>query len=203
MAVFLQQAVSVAPAAANTIAFAISAKFDRQQEQPAAKGWKENICPIGAKSMNKQITFSVVLGLALLNVCASVEAKPPTCTQPVGRWKNERGSVLEIRNYDAATGTISGQYISNSGATGSHPMVGWINSARSETSDSKGNHAKVITFAVHWGPVGGVSAWTGTCAVNLHSGLEQISALWHTTRPDTGFEWDHTLTGADRLDPID
>ena len=28
--------------------------------------------------MNKQITFSVVLGLALLNVCASVEAKPPT-----------------------------------------------------------------------------------------------------------------------------
>jgi len=35
------------------------------------------------------------------------------------------------------------------------------------------------------------------------SGLEQISALWHTTRPDTGFEWDHTLTGADRLDPID
>jgi hypothetical protein len=29
MAVFLQQAVSVAPAAANTIAFAISAKFDR------------------------------------------------------------------------------------------------------------------------------------------------------------------------------
>jgi hypothetical protein len=29
MAVFLQQAVSVAPATANTIAFAISAKFDR------------------------------------------------------------------------------------------------------------------------------------------------------------------------------
>jgi integral membrane sensor domain MASE1 len=29
MAVFLQQAVSVAPAAANTIGLAISAKFDR------------------------------------------------------------------------------------------------------------------------------------------------------------------------------
>ena len=153
--------------------------------------------------MNKQIACSVALGLALLNVCASVEAKPPTCTQPVGRWKSERGSVLEIRNYDAATGTISGRYISNSGTMGSHPMMGWINSARSETSDSKGNHAEVITFAVHWGPVGGVSAWTGTCAVNLHSRLEQISALWHTTNPDTGFEWDHTLTGADRLDPIE
>ena len=162
--------------------------------------------------MNKQITFSAVLGLALLNVCASIEAKPPTCTQPVGRWKNERGSVLEIRNYDAATGAISGQYISNSGTTGSHPMVGWINSAPSETSDSKGNHAEVITFAVHWGPADSVSAWTGTCAVNSHSGLEQISALWHTRgrpsaqrrdRPNSGFDWDHTLTGADRFDPIE
>ena len=152
--------------------------------------------------MNKQITVSVVLGLALLNLCASVEAKPPTCTQPVGKWKNERGSVLEIRNYDAATGTISGRYLSNSGATGSHPMAGWFNSGH-ENSDPKGNHAEAIAFAVHWGSSGGVSSWTGTCAVNLHSGLEQISALWHTTRPDTGYEWDHTLTGADRLDPID
>jgi hypothetical protein len=91
------------------------------------------------KSMNKQIAFSAALGLALLNVCASSEAKPPTCTHPVGRWKNERGSVLEIRNYDTATGAISGQYISNSGTAGSHPMVGWINSAHSETSGSKGN----------------------------------------------------------------
>src|ERR1700722_16492991 len=124
-------------------------------------GCSKDICPVGAKSVNKQIFCSAVLGLALLNVCASVEAKPPTCTQPVGRWRNERGSVLEIRNYDAATGAISGQYISNSGTAGSHPMVGWINSALSETRDSKGNHAEVITFAVHWGSVGGVSAWTG------------------------------------------
>jgi len=157
--------------------------------------------------MNKQITRSVVLGLALLNVCASIEAKPPTCTQPAGKWRNERGSVLEIRNYDAATGALSGQYISNSGTTGSHPMVGWINSAPFQTSDScngcKGNHAEAITFAVRWGPVGSVSAWTGTCAVNSHSGLEQISALWHTTRSDSEFEWDHTLTGAEPLVPIE
>jgi hypothetical protein len=158
--------------------------------------------------MNKQIACSAVLGLALLNVCASVAAKPPSCIQPVGRWKNVRGSVLEIRNYDAATGAISGQYISNSGATGSHPMVGWINSAPAESSApdkaGKGNHAEVITFAVHWGTLGGISAWTGTCVVNSQSsGLEQISAMWHTTRPNTGFDWDHTLTGSDRFDPIE
>jgi hypothetical protein len=127
--------------------------------------------------MNKQIAFSAVLGLALLNACAGVEAKPPSCAQPVGRWRNERGSVLEIRNYDAVTGAISGQYISNSGTTGSHPMVGWINSAPFETSDSckgcKSNHAEVITFAVHWSS-GSVSAWTGTCAVNSDTGLGQL-----------------------------
>jgi hypothetical protein len=34
-------------------------------------------------SVNEQFSRSAVLGLALLTVCASVEAKPPTCTQPV------------------------------------------------------------------------------------------------------------------------
>jgi hypothetical protein len=157
--------------------------------------------------LNKQIACSAVLGLALLNVCASVAAKPPTCTQPVGRWKNERGSVVEILSYDAATGAISGQYSSNSGTTGSHPMVGWVNSEPVGASDSckgcKVDHAEVITFLVHWGVVGGVSAWTGTCAVNSHSGLEQISALWHTAQPNSEFYWQHILTGADRLDPIE
>ena len=161
--------------------------------------------------MNKQITFSVVLGLALLNVSASVEAKPPTCTQPVGRWKNERGSVLEIKTYDVATGAISGAYTSRSGASASstpYPVVGWINSAPAESSApgkaGKGHHAEVITFEVSWGALGGISAWTGTCAVNSQSsGLEQISALWHTARPNSEFEWQHTLTGADRLDPIE
>ena len=61
--------------------------------------------------MNKQIACSAVLGLALLNVCASVAAKPPSCIQPVGRWENVRGSVLEIRNYNAATGAVSGQCV--------------------------------------------------------------------------------------------
>ena len=161
--------------------------------------------------MNKQITFSVVLGVALLSACASLEAKPPTCTQPVGKWKNRQKSVLEIKTYDTATGAISGEYTSHSGASASsmpYPVVGWINSAPAESSApgkaGKGDHAEVITFAVQWGTLGGISAWTGTCAVNSQSsGLEQISALWHTTRPNTGFEWDHTLTGSDRFDPIE
>jgi Avidin family len=163
--------------------------------------------------MNRQITFSVVLGVALLSACANLEAKPPTCTQPLGKWKNRQKSVLEINTYNTATGAIAGEYTSHSGAGASassmpYPVVGWINSAPAESSApgkaGKGDHAEVITFAVHWGTLGGISAWTGTCAVNSQSsGLEQISALWHTTRPNTGFAWDHTLTGSEVLVPIE
>jgi hypothetical protein len=161
--------------------------------------------------MNRRITCSVLLGVALLSACASLEAKPPTCTQPVGKWKNRQKSVLEIKTYDTATGAISGEYTSHSGASASsmpYPVVGWINSAPAESSApnkaGKGDHAEVITFAVRWDALGSISAWTGTCAVNSQSsGLEQISALWHTTRPNTGFEWDHTLTGSEVLVPIE
>jgi hypothetical protein len=197
MAVLLQRAVSVAPAVANTIAFAISSEVRPLARTTAAKAWKEDVCPIGARSMNRQITFSAVLGLALLNVCASIEAKPPTCTQPVGKWENRQKSVLEIKTYDTATGAISGEYTSHSGASASsmpYPMVGWINSAPAESSaPSKAGK----------GDRGSVTAWTGTCAVDSQSGLAQIYTLWHTVRPNTGFEWDHTLTGSEVFVPIE
>ena len=161
--------------------------------------------------MNKHITFSVVLGVALLSACASLEAKPSTCTQPVDKWENRQKSVLEIKTYDTATGAISGEYTSRSGTSASsmpYPVVGWINSAPPESSApgnaGKSDHAEVITFEVRWGTLGSISAWTGTCAVNSQSsGLEQISAVWHTTQPNTGFEWDHTLTGSEVLVPIE
>jgi Avidin family len=156
--------------------------------------------------MNKQITLRAVLGVALLSACASLEAKPPTCAQPLGKWNDEVKSVIEIRTYDTATGAISGQYISHSGA-GSWPMVGWINPAPAQSSApgmaGKGNHADVFTLAVRWGDVGSITAWTGTCAVNSQSGLAQISTLWHTARPNTGVEWDHILTGSEVLVPIE
>ena len=157
--------------------------------------------------MNERISFSAVLGVALLSACASIEAKPPTCTQPVGKWQDQLQSVLEIQTYDTSTGAISGRYISHSGA-GSWPMVGWINSAPVGSSDSckgcKVDHAEVITFTVRWtNPNNSVTAWTGTCAVNSQSGREQIFASWHTTRPYSEFEWDHTRTGAEPFVPIE
>ena len=156
--------------------------------------------------MNKQITFRAVLAVALLSGCVAIEAKPPTCAQPLGKWNDEVKSVIEIKTYDPATGAISGQYIARSGA-GSWPMVGWINSAPAESSApgkaGKGDHADVFTLAVRWGDRGAVTAWTGTCSVNSQSGLAQISTLWHTARPNTRFEWEHILTGSEVLVPIE
>ena len=156
--------------------------------------------------MNEKISFSAVLGVALLSACASIEAKPPTCTQPVGKWQDQLQSVLEIKTYDTATGAISGQYIARSGA-GSWPMVGWINSTPAESSApgkaGKGDHADVFTLAVRWGDRGSITAWTGTCAVNSQSGLAQIYTLWHTARSNTGLEWEHTLTGSEVFVPIE
>jgi hypothetical protein len=156
--------------------------------------------------MNEQMTFRPVLGVALLSGCVAIEAKPPTCAQPLGKWNDEVKSVIEIKTYDTATGAISGQYISRSGA-GSWPMVGWINSAPAASSAvgkaGKGDHADVFTLAVRWGDRGSVTTWTGTCAVNSQSGLAQIYTLWHTARPNTSLEWEHTLTGSEVFVPIE
>ena len=156
--------------------------------------------------MNEQITFRAVLAVALLSGCVAIEAKPPTCAQPLGKWNDDTKSVIEIRTYDTATGAITGEFISHTG-DGSYPMVGWINSASAKSSApgkaGKGDHADVFTLAVRWENLGAVTTWTGTCAVNSQSGLAQISTLWHTTRPNTGFEWDHTLTGSEVFVPIE
>jgi Avidin family len=156
--------------------------------------------------MNKQIAFRAVLGLALLSGCVAIEAKPPTCAQPLGKWNDETKSVIEIQTYDTATGAISGRYIEDSGAA-SWPIVGWINSAPAKSSApgkaGKGDHKDVFTLAVRWGDHGSVTAWIGTCAVNSQSGLAQISTLWQTSRPNAEFEWRHTLAGSEVFVPIE
>jgi hypothetical protein len=156
--------------------------------------------------MNQQITLRAVLGVALLSGCVAIEAKPPSCAQPLGKWNDELKSVIEIKTFDTATGAISGQYIARSG-DGAWPVVGWVNSATAEASPpgkaGKGDHADVFTLAVRWGDHGSVTTWTGTCAVNSQTGRAQISTLWHTTRPNTGHEWDHIFTGSEVLVPIE
>ena len=128
--------------------------------------------------MNKRITFRALLAFALLTGCVAIEAKPPTCTQPVGKWHDELKSVIEIRTYDTATGAIKGEYIGHTGV-GSWPMVGWVNSAQPESNApgkaGKGDHAIVFTLAVRWVNPDGITTWTGTCAVNTQSGPRYLA----------------------------
>ena len=153
--------------------------------------------------MTWQDIFRLMLGAARLSGCAVIAAKPPTCAQPVGKWNDEVKSVMAIQAYDPATGALSGQYISRSGA-GSWPMVGWVNSVpAARGAADKGDHAEVFALLVRWGERGSVTAWTGTCTVNAKTGLAQIASLWHTARPDTGFEWGHMLTGSEVFVPIE
>lgn len=147
--------------------------------------------------MNKPMTSRMVLGVVLLGGCMAIEAKPPTCAQPTGKWNDEVKSVIEITTYDTASGALSGRYVARSGA-GAWPMFGWINPAPADKA-GKDDHADVFSLMVRWGERGSVTAWTGTCTVNSMSGRAQISTLWHTTRPNTGFDWDHTLTGSEIL----
>lgn len=156
--------------------------------------------------MNTQTTFRTLLGTALLIGCVAAEAKPPTCAHPLGKWNDDNKSIIEIKTYDPTTGAIAGEFISPQEAA-SWPMVGWINPAP-EASGSPGqtgkrNRADVFTLAVRWGDHGSVTAWTGTCTVNSHSGLAQIYTLWHTARPNANREWAHTITGPETLVPIE
>ncbi|WP_082064844.1 avidin/streptavidin family protein [Xanthomonas sp. MUS 060] len=132
--------------------------------------------------------------LALLTGCASLAHAAPTCTNPVGKWKNELGSTLIVSEFDAPSGKISGNYISPSGTTGAtYPMVGWINNAPA----SKSNNRTVFTFSVRWGSYGSVTAWTGTCIDGTSYKPAVITTLWHLARGSSDYSWDHVLTNSD------
>jgi hypothetical protein len=114
------------------------------------------------------------------------------CGNPVGVWRNQMGSEMRIASFNANTGAIQGQYRSNGGAPGFHPLSGWVNSAPPVPG---GNNAVTIAFSVRWNQVGSITAWTGTCSDSAAGA--GLRTLWHLARPNSQFEWDHILAGAD------
>lgn len=123
---------------------------------------------------------------------ASATAKP-TCANVVGAWKNQLGSKMNIKSVVAATGAITGEYQTASGAGGWYPLVGWINSVPNVPGK---NNAKIVSFSVRWGNVGSVTSWTGVC-----HGADDLKTVWNLGRPVSDYEWDHVLTGADNFRP--
>jgi hypothetical protein len=143
--------------------------------------------------MKNKSAIAAVIALLATTVC---QAKP-TCQNPTGEWKNQLNSTLSITSYDAATGQLSGTYISPSGGgTSKFPLVGWLNVLAPQPSK---HNVTIVSFSVRWGTFGSVTSWTGTC-VDV-SGTARLTTLWQLGRSNSDFEWDHVLAGTDLFSP--
>ena len=162
------------------------------------------------KNPGEKMNRSLASALIALIACAitdAVPAKQPlpassaskqiakaTCTNPIGQWKNQMGSTLNLKTVDTTTGALSGEYQTATGASGAFPLTGWVNEL---PADANHDNARIISFVVRWNGLGSITAWTGTCR-----GTDQLNTVWQLGRANSGFEWDHVLSGADQFVPI-
>jgi len=110
-----------------------------------------------------------------------------------GRWRNERGSEMILRQRDHE---ISGEYITHIGddrAKGRNsPLVGLAT-------------AELVGFVVCWPPSGSLTSWTGRL-VREHTAQGEVWKLhtvWHLAREDAAGErprkndlWETFLTNS-------
>lgn len=132
---------------------------------------------------------------------AAATAPPPvtakaTCLNMVGKWKNQIGSILNIKTIDATTSMVSGEY-QTAGDPNWYPLTGWVNWKAAPPPPPTKDNARLVSFTVHWGAYGSIAAWTGVCR-----GTDQLRTLWHLSRPNSDAEWDHIWSGADNFAPL-
>ena len=134
--------------------------------------------------------ISVLLIVGILYSCGQGSSAKPSCSNPVGTWRNisVSGSEMVIEKYDANTGQITGKYRTGTGAAGFYPLVGWINSA---APAPKGDNASVISFTVRWNALGAITSWTGTCKGDT------IKTIWNLASANASYDWGHIQTGSD------
>ncbi|MEM7051795.1 MAG: avidin/streptavidin family protein [Acidobacteriota bacterium] len=150
----------------------------------------------------RRLTILFPLCLLLTVGCVSGQAAPASatasaasaagpsdtdCERLAGEWVNELDSVLAIDSIDSTSGRIEGRYISSTSTDGrTFPMIGWSNDREPE---AEGHHARVVTFTVHWGDYGSLTAWTGYCFAD--DGRPTLRTNWNLVRPNSEFRWDH------------
>lgn len=143
-----------------------------------------------------KIFSALIAFLACLCFSGSAFASSITCDNLKGKWKNQLGSELVIESIDKTTGKLQGKYRASSGAQGTFPVVGWINSSQS----SEGSNVNVVSFSVRWAGIGSITSWVGYCEKG-NSGV-RIFTIWNLVRPSSQFQWDHILTGSDDFRPV-
>jgi hypothetical protein len=147
---------------------------------------------------------SVLVAAILLSGATRAVAAGPTCSSMAGVWHNQLGSTLTIASVDSTSGRVEGSYVSPSGTQGqARPLLGWTNSQAPKKrcpSDAKEqDNIKAISFAVHWGPYGSITSWTGYC--RDEKGIPTITTVWHLVRSNSDYSWDHILTNSDTFTP--
>ena len=139
------------------------------------------------------ILASIIMGGVAATASEPVAAA--TCTNPVGEWRNEFGSILDIQAVDPSTSSITARYMLPALPDKWFPAQGWVNSG----TGSQHTVPKVISFAVHWGSAGSITSWIGSC--DDRTGTPTISTLLHMARPSSPNPWDHIATSAETFSP--
>ncbi|RGB41704.1 Avidin/streptavidin [Rhizophagus diaphanus] len=93
------------------------------------------------------------------------------------------------------TGALIGNYTNYASPSDHFPIVGWVNSAKS----NEGDVVHVLTFAVRWWKYDSLTAWTGYCEEK--SGEPTLTTLWHYVRSASNYPWDHIITNSDVFTP--
>jgi Avidin family len=142
--------------------------------------------------------FALVLIFGCLATTAMANARDASIQKAAaalkGVWINELGSTLNITNIYGRTLQIKGNYRSPSGTLGSqYPLNGVFNVSPMVSGK---HNAVVVSFTVHWGDIGSVTAWNGFYSAD---GSGQIIGQWLLVRPVTNYVWDHIWTGQDRF----
>ena len=108
------------------------------------------------------------------------------CSNPMGEWRNQNGSVLTIDSI-TQSGLIIGKYRSHEGTEGqAFPVTGWW--SIQDTIKQK----TAVSVTVYWKPYQTITSWTGYCQSDENS----IHTLWHHIDTDTRFDFQEWSTQA-------
>lgn len=101
----------------------------------------------------------------------------------VGAWKNELGSVMEIRS-DGGGGALRGTYTSGVSDKHTYELIGYAN-------------ATTVVFTVNFVSSASIGAWSG----HYDPAKGTLDMLWHlVAEPKAGEMWDTTFAGFDTFE---
>lgn len=127
--------------------------------------------------------------LSILGLFISVHfLTAQSCSDLVGLWQNEHGSILEITAVTSEK-VVKGRYLSHEGTEPrTFPLLGWV---------QKKNLKRPISFTVHWEENGTLTSWTGYC----NASDTTIYTMWYLINPYTEYDYQHWSSNASQFTP--